>query len=461
MKKIIYPLVIVFLLELIFTTLQVSASSLDIQVPQSYTEPGEAFNQLLDGQATITSDDEDSSEKSQVLGIGDLNEQADTAAEAVTSVSFILPFCINKIMSFLVTGGEAVIDDNPQSSEYFTIGNLLMGKYPIFDINMFSETPDGPNSDISNNIKNNVAPWYVAVRNISVVGCAIVLIYVGIRMALSTTAEDSAKYKKMLLNWLIGVILLFVMQYIVLAMIKLSEIFIDFIKNAVETDTDTTDMELILLTGIPVDTYNAKGWGKLVYLSLNCVFGNKEWAARKQPICRYSSIAQSRACPAEPRTSMFLCMYIFLSSSLAGPRYFLGSNSAGFSARTFLTIAVIARRPSESTLILQTADAAAFLSCSSGIPTLSASFPPYWLMIFTYSCGTEDDPWRTIGNPGILLSISSRISKRSGGGTRTPSAFLVHCAAVNLYAPWLVPMEIASESTPVRFEKSSTSSGFV
>ena len=271
MKKIIYPLVIVFLLELIFTTLQVSASSLDIQVPQSYTEPGEAFNQLLDGQATITSDDEDSSEKSQVLGIGDLNEQADTAAEAVTSVSFILPFCINKIMSILVTGGEAVIDDNPQSSEYFTIGNLLMGKYPIFDINMFSETPDGPNSDISNNIKNNVAPWYVAVRNISVVGCAIVLIYVGIRMALSTTAEDSAKYKKMLLNWLIGVILLFVMQYIVLAMIKLSEIFIDFIKNAVETDTDTTDMELILLTGIPVDTYNAKGWGKLVYLSLNCV----------------------------------------------------------------------------------------------------------------------------------------------------------------------------------------------
>lgn len=271
MKKIIYTLLIVFLIELIFTTRQVGATSLNIQMPQSYTEPGEAFNQLLEGQATVTSDDEDSSEKSQVLGIGDLNEQADTAAGAVTSVTSILPFLINKVLSFLVTGGEPILDDNPQSTEYFTIGNLLTGKYPIFNINMFVDTPEGPNSDISNRIKENLAPWYVAIRNISVVGCAIVLLYVGIRMAIASTAEDSAKYKKMLMNWLIGIILLFVMQYIVLAMIKLSELFIEFIRKAIESDTDTTDMELMLLTKLPEDTYNAEGWGKLVYLSLNCV----------------------------------------------------------------------------------------------------------------------------------------------------------------------------------------------
>ena len=127
----------------------------------------------------------------------------------------------------------------------------------------------------------------------------------------------------------------------------------------------------------------------------------------------------------------------------------------------FLTRAVMARRPSLSMLILHTADFAAVLSCSSGMPTLSASLPPYSLIIFTYCCGTEDEPWRTIGNPGIFLSISSRMSNLSGGGTRMPSAFLVHCSGVNLYAPWLVPMEMARESTPVLAEKSWTSSGFV
>lgn len=272
MKKIIYTLLIIFLIELILVVNQVSAtSSVDFETPKSYTDSGEAFNQLLDGQATITSDDEDSSNNSQLLGIGDLNDQADTAAGAVTSTSSILPFLINKILSIIVTGGEPILDDNAQTTEYFTIGNLLTNKYPIFNINMFEETPDGPNSTISNNIKKNVAPWYVALRNISVVGCAIVLIYVGIRMSIATLAEESAKYKKMLMNWLIGVILLFVMQYIVLAMIKVSDLFIEFINKAIESDTDTNDMEVMLLTQLPTETYQAEGWGKLVYLSLNCV----------------------------------------------------------------------------------------------------------------------------------------------------------------------------------------------
>ena len=82
-------------------------------------------------------------------------------------------------------------------------------------------------------------------------------------------------------------------------------------------------------------------------------------------------------------------------------------------------------------------------------------------MILTYSCGTDEDPWRTIGKPGSFFSISLRMSKRSGGGTRIPSAFLVHCSAVNLNAPWLVPIEIASESTPVFETKSMTSEGCV
>ena len=76
---------------------QVRANSFDIETPQSYTKPEEAFNQLLEGQATVTSDDEDSSQKSQLIGIGDLNDQSDTAAGAVTSVSSILPALINNL----------------------------------------------------------------------------------------------------------------------------------------------------------------------------------------------------------------------------------------------------------------------------------------------------------------------------------------------------------------------------
>ena len=154
-------------------------------------------------------------------------------------------------------------------------------------------------------------------------------------------------------------------------------------------------------------------------------------------------------------------LYICLSSSRAGPKYLRGSNSSGCSENTFLIAAVIAKRPSESMLIFDTADFAAFLSCSSGIPTESDSFPPYFSTSLTYSIGTEEEPCNTIGNPGNSFSISSRMSNASGGGTKIPSALRVHCSGLNLQRPWLVPIEIASESTPVFETKSLTSSGFV
>ena len=124
--------------------------------------------------------------------------------------------------------------------------------------------------------------------------------------------------------------------------------------------------------------------------------------------------------------------------------------------------AVIAKRKSESMLILQTANLAACLSCCSGTPTASTNLPPFSLMILTYSWLTEDEPCKTIGNPGSLLLTSSKMSNLNGGGNKIPvSGSLVHCSGLNLYAPWLVPIAIANESQPVLRTNSSTSSGFV
>ena len=119
--------------------------------------------------------------------------------------------------------------------------------------------------------------------------------------------------------------------------------------------------------------------------------------------------------------------------SRAGPKYLRGSNSPGFSANVLRTAAVIARRLSESMLILQTADLEALRSCSSGIPTAATNLPPFWLIVSTSSCGTDDDPWRTIGKPGSCSSIAANTSNANGGGRSLPvSGSTVHCSGVNL-----------------------------
>lgn len=268
-KKVIVTLTIIITLMALITPKALAGDLIDI--PDSKTDSEEAFNQLLDGEATVTSDDDESSVQSQVVGIGVSESQSSTLVGGFVSVAGVIPDMISRLLSAVALGDRANMEDNAHISEFFTIGDLLTNKYPLFNINMFEETPSGPNSELSNSIKNSTALWYVTIRNIAAAACAVTLLYVGIRMAIATTAEDSAKYKKMLVSWLVGAILLFVMQYIILILIKLTEIFTNFLVNSIENDVNIADMEVTMLTKIPDDTAKAEGWGKLIYLIMNFV----------------------------------------------------------------------------------------------------------------------------------------------------------------------------------------------
>ena len=268
-KKVIVTLTIIITLMALITPKALAGDT--IEIPNSTTDPGTAFNQLLEGEATVTSDDDGSSVQSQVVGVGQSETLLQSLVGAFVSAAGLIPDAISRLLSAVALGDRANMEDNAQLSDFFTIGDLLTNKYPLFNINLFEETPSGPNSELSNTIKDNVAIWHVTIRNIAAAACAVTLLYVGIRMAISTTAEDTAKYKKMLMSWVIGAILLFVIHYIILIMMKLNEIFVGFITNAVEQDTNITAMEEAMLTIIPQNTAKAEGWGKLVYLVMNFV----------------------------------------------------------------------------------------------------------------------------------------------------------------------------------------------
>lgn len=59
-----------------------------------------------------------------------------------------------------------------------------------------------------------IAKWYRALRLIAIVGLMSVLVYVGIRIIISSTGQEKAKYKKMIVDWLAAICILFVLQYI-------------------------------------------------------------------------------------------------------------------------------------------------------------------------------------------------------------------------------------------------------
>ena len=125
----------------------------------------------------------------------------------------------------------------------------------------------------------------------------------------------------------------------------------------------------------------------------------------------------------DPNTFFILCSTISCTFTLAGSKYFLGSNASGDSANTFLILPVTANLKSVSTFIFDTPLMLASLNISSGTPFAPGIFPPYLLQISTNSGITVDAPCNTIGVCGIFSFISFRISN------------LNLASPLNLYAP--------------------------
>lgn len=91
-------------------------------------------------------------------------------------------------------------------------------------------------------IKNGVATWYYILRLLSLAAMLVVLIGIGIKMAISTIASEKAVYKRMLVDWVIGMIILFAIHYLMLFIININEYLVESIKNAAN-QVNTVEMK--------------------------------------------------------------------------------------------------------------------------------------------------------------------------------------------------------------------------
>ena len=122
---------------------------------------------------------------------------------------------------------------------------IFTNKIQLLDINFISEIKEGSEADdkyilkVSDTsplkeLRNIVAGWYVTLRTIAVVGLLSVLIYVGIRIIISSTSGDKAKYKEKLMDWVVAFCLLFFMHYIMAATVTIVDKVNDLLGNTVD-----------------------------------------------------------------------------------------------------------------------------------------------------------------------------------------------------------------------------------
>ena len=123
---------------------------------------------------------------------------------------------------------------------------------PMFNVNFFDRQQLQKGSIIRNKLENGeelntgeqlseensravltsvISEWYYRLLMIAVVGMMSVLVYIGIRIILSARSSDKAKYKQMLGDWLVGIVLMFTMHYIM----SFSNLFVDKLTDVIRT----------------------------------------------------------------------------------------------------------------------------------------------------------------------------------------------------------------------------------
>lgn len=108
--------------------------------------------------------------------------------------------------------------------------DIFFNKYKVLDINFFDF--EGLETDSFIYLfRMSIAEWYAIMKIIACSVLLVILIYVGVRMAMSTIADDKAKYKKMFADWVVSLVLIFVLQYIIIFTINCNTVIV----NALET----------------------------------------------------------------------------------------------------------------------------------------------------------------------------------------------------------------------------------
>ncbi len=82
------------------------------------------------------------------------------------------------------------------------------------DAKYFLSTKKAEYTSTAYKLRNAIGTWYKTLRYIALVGSLSILIYIAIRIIMSSSSSDKSKYKQRLFDWLVSICLIFVMHYI-------------------------------------------------------------------------------------------------------------------------------------------------------------------------------------------------------------------------------------------------------
>ena len=149
---------------------------------------------------------------------------------------------------------DGVYDDIAVPNIIYSPELIFSNMVPALDINFLNPNPDrfvqvDSNGSIPMStgtaLHDIVSAWYMAFRNIALVGLLSVLVYIGIRIVISSSAGEKSQYKERLTDWLVALCLLFVLQYIMSFTINITEQITKVFSGSQSIDVIVSDVKML------------------------------------------------------------------------------------------------------------------------------------------------------------------------------------------------------------------------
>ena len=97
-----------------------------------------------------------------------------------------------------------------------------------------SDAEQASQSSAGGVLRQTISDWYISFRNIAIVGLLSVLVYLGIRILISSTATDKAKYKESLQSWVVALCLVFFIHFIMSGLLMITDKFTDLVSSSID-----------------------------------------------------------------------------------------------------------------------------------------------------------------------------------------------------------------------------------
>jgi hypothetical protein len=187
-------------------------------------------------------------------------------ASTLVVIFFPLVYAARMLMTSVAPATEA----EPEFTiHWFTIQGLLTNKIELIDANIFNANTG---NKANNTIKENIQKWYYAIWILATIINLLMLVYIGIRMAISTVASQKAVYKKKLMAWFESMVLLFVMHFIIRIIFFVSEILVQLLTNILNNIINMTmanssikNIDLAIFKELAKTLNSPKGWKPVEY----------------------------------------------------------------------------------------------------------------------------------------------------------------------------------------------------